>query len=622
MSLPADPEAVLFISLGTSPAVVPEAFLMPDISFGAVHVLTTERPEVDLIQDFFRRHAPKVNLTISRVAGFTDFITEADHFRFEETLYRWVLASGASPLNRYFCLSGGFKTMSAAVQKAASVLGAAEVFHVLADGGSGLPSTIDEILAAKEQEHLHWIRLGSESGWPQLREARPADYPLVVIREENGIGWLRTEDDRFRARLSQIVERSHHIADAWDQLSQLPFAVLATWSAADLAWIRQPVNPEAETDRNWVASLPKVELHCHLGGFATSGELLDQVRLAAIHPEGLPPNREIQTPPDWPAPGSPVGLEHYRNLGDNNGSRLLRDPGCLRRQCELLYEHLVQQHVVYAEIRCSPANYADAALGRSPWEVLTDIRDTFQSCMARAAIHAGAPVPACRVNLIIIGTRQTGGDYRAGIARHLALAVTAAEHWPDSAGCRVVGVDLAGYEDVTTRAHYFREEFTAVHRCGLALTVHAGENDDAEGIWRAVFDLNARRLGHALSLSQSPELLRSVADRGIGIEMCPYANLQIRGFQIASNPALAGNSKSYPLLQYLRAGAKVTVNTDNIGISAATLTDNLLLAAHLCPGLARLDLLRLQRNALDSAFLAAEERNTIIGHYADAIPFA
>lgn len=90
------------------------------------------------------------------------------------------------------------------------------------------------------------------------------------------------------------------------------------------------------------------------------------------------------------------------------------------------------------------------------------------------------------MNLIIIGTRQASGDCRAGIARHLALAVTAAEHWRDGSGCRVVGVDLAGYEVPETRAHYFREEFTAVHRCGLALTVHAGENDDAEGIWPAV----------------------------------------------------------------------------------------------------------------------------------------
>src|SRR5581483_4214913 len=39
---------------------------------------------------------------------------------FEEVLYRWVLETGLRPQNRYFCLSGGFKTMSAAMQKAAA----------------------------------------------------------------------------------------------------------------------------------------------------------------------------------------------------------------------------------------------------------------------------------------------------------------------------------------------------------------------------------------------------------------------------------------------------------------------------------------------------------------------
>ena len=622
--------SVLLISLGTSPAVVPEAFLLPVARFQAVHVLTTEKPDVQLIRDYFATQAPGVELTITRVAGFEDFASEEDHFRFEEVLYRWVIASAPAPASRFFCISGGFKTMSAAMQKAAAVLGAEQVFHVLADqylqGPSGrmrFPDTIEEVRAAADGGYLKWIRLGPESGWPQLRLAKPDDYPLTTDREELGVRWARSDDDHFRKRLHEIVERSHHIARAWNILPDLPFTELATWSEADLAWLHQPLDPGSALDRDWVSRLPKIELHSHLGGFATSGRLLEQVRLAAECPDSLPPLRAFEPTLDWPIPSQPIGLELYRHLGDNNGSALLRDPGCLRRQCELLYQHLLGQRLHYAEIRCSPANYADARRNRSPWEVLTDIRGAFQTAMEQASEHRGsdaaAPQP-CRVTLVIIGTRQLGGDFRAGISRHLALAVTAAEHWCDPKTCRVVGVDLAGFEDASTRAHYFREEFTAVHRCGLALTVHAGENDDAEGIWRAVFDLNARRLGHALSLAQSPELLRSVTDRGIGIEMCPYANLQIRGYSLDNKVADAEPKDRYPLLDYLRAGARVTVNTDNIGISAATLTENLLLAARLGPGLTRLELLRLQRHAIDAAFLNANDRILLTQQFAGAIP--
>jgi adenosine deaminase len=96
--------------------------------------------------------------------------------------------------------------------------------------------------------------------------------------------------------------------------------------------------------------------------------------------------------------------------------------------------------------------------------------------------------------------------------------------------------------------------------------------------------------------------MKSVADRGIGIEMCPYANLQIKGFDLDQTDSDTSAGRIYPLLDYLRRGLKVTVNTDNIGISSAGLSDNILLAARLCPGLKRMDLLRLQRNALDTCF--------------------
>jgi adenosine deaminase len=288
-------------------------------------------------------------------------------------------------------------------------------------------------------------------------------------------------------------------------------------------------------------------------------------------------------------------------LGDNTGSSLLRDPGCLAAHCRLLHAHLVSQNIAYAEIRCSPANYATP--DRTPWTVLGEIKTAFDTAMTVQ--------PECRVNLIIIATRKDSGDYRTAIGRHLALAATAAEHWAnDGCGCGMVGVDLAGYEDISTRAHYFREDFRAIHRLGLALTVHAGENDDAEGIWSAILDLNARRLGHALHLSDSKTLLKTVADRRIGIEMCPFANLQIKGFPL--DVAADGSPSVYPLLRYLDSGVPVTVNTDNIGISAASLTDNFLLLPRLCPGFTRLQVLRLLRNAIDQSFLPVSGKTKLL----------
>jgi hypothetical protein len=102
-------------------------------------------------------------------------------------------------------------------------------------------------------------------------------------------------------------------------------------------------------------------------------------------------------------------------LGDATGSTLLRDPGCLQRHIRLLYHHFQQQNIIYAEVRCSPANYAGH--GRSAWEVLSEIRQHFAECQT-AASDASEKAPL--VNLIVIATRQSGGDFRTQISRHLS----------------------------------------------------------------------------------------------------------------------------------------------------------------------------------------------------------
>lgn len=596
--------ASLLISLGTSPAIVPEAFHLPGVTFTAVHVLTTETTSVDLIRDYFASEAPDTHLTLTRVAGFKDLRTEQDHYLFEEILFRWMLVAEPNPDHRYVSLSGGYKTISASVQKAASLLGAREVFHVLADnlpsasgGPPRPPSSVEEIRHARAIGALRYIPLGPEPGWPQLAQVRAADYPLLYNPPSaDGSRTAKSPDHALTERIAQTLARSHRIARSWDSLSELPFVELATWSPQDLAWLSEPLDPIH--DAAWVRSLPKIDLHCHLGGFATHGIDLDLVRQDPN--PALPPRLDLPCPPGWPLPSIPCGLDAYMKLGDNNGSKLLRDPDCLRRQCRLLYQRLIGDDVVYAEIRCSPNNYTSP--GRSALDVLNDIRSHFQECMSEHLDPTGRPL--CHVNLLIIATRKNSGD-RSDISRHLSLAITAADQWRDEFECRVVGVDLAGFESPNTRAALFQTDFEAVHRVGLAVTVHAGENDDAEGIWQAVFKLNALRLGHALHLYQAPDLLQAVADRAVAIEMCPYANVQIRGFKPINSET------PYPLKRYLDADVRVTVNTDNLGISAATLSDNLLLLAQLCPGLTRRHILQLQRNAVEEAFVGNKLRSEL-----------
>ncbi len=149
------PARILLCSLGRSWAVVPEAFHrlsqgnIRRTGFVAVHVLTTEDSEImskgiPAVRSYFETRYPEVALTFTMVSGFPDLKSEQDHFRFEEVLYRWILDVAPRSELRWFCLAGGFKTMSAAMQKAAALLGAAELFHVLVNGKIETAEQVDQ----------------------------------------------------------------------------------------------------------------------------------------------------------------------------------------------------------------------------------------------------------------------------------------------------------------------------------------------------------------------------------------------------------------------------------------------------------------------------------------------
>ena len=591
----------LLCTLGKSFAVVPEAYLLGNNAEGYTHVtvLTTSdtTDAVKACRDWFANQQSGVTLETLAIDGLPDIRNADDHAQFEEALLRTTFhaAASAGGFDKLdICLAGGFKTISSATHQVADLLGCRSLFHITTPTGK----RFDDDNAIREgirSGQINLVDLGPRPGWPTIRElADEAPHPVNPFVIEN---------TRLRDRALARLREANQLIQSEAELATLPFPQIARWPPSSRAWLNELLRPE--TDKAWIRSLPKLDLHCHLGGFATHGESLETVRQGAAFPDKLPAVADTcRPPPGWPYPDTPIDLEAYRKLGDNNGSRLLRDPGCLGVHISELYDQFISENLLYAEVRCSPANYATE--GRSAWHVLAEIRDQFDA-LRKKATEAGQPAPL--VNLIIIATRQQSGDFRTHISRHLALAATAAEHWTDPSGPHVVGVDLAGYEDSTTRAHYFRDDFTAALRLGLGITIHAGENDDAEGIWSAILDLNARRLGHALHLATSPTLMRTVADRRIGIEMCPFANLQIIGFPL--DPPL-GSLGSYPLLEYLEAGVPVTVNTDNIGISAASLGENFLLLPRLCPGIRRIDILRLIRNSIDQAFLDTDTQRRLL----------
>ena len=89
---------------------------------------------------------------------------------------------------------------------------------------------------------------------------------------------------------------------------------------------------------------------------------------------------------------------------------------------------------------------------------------------------------------------------------------------------------------------------------------------------------------------------KELADRGIGIEMCPISNLQTK----------AVNSPSeYPIREFLNTGLKVSINTDNRTVSNTSLTKELQFIQNTY-GIQEEEIRLMMKNAVDTAFATDE----------------
>ncbi|MEP7266150.1 MAG: hypothetical protein ABI844_00895 [Saprospiraceae bacterium] len=547
-----------------------------NINCDEVHYIRTSDTQIkEDILEFWKVN--NVNIYISKLPNHGIYRSEKEYFESEDIFLNWYRSIADTSDQCMVFLGGGNKVHASALQKSAFLFGASDVFHMLYDGNRDTePKSIQEVEIALLNRKILFFSLGAQQAWPAITN--------LNIKKEN-LG------DIIRSISSNISSRTINA------INEYPFESLGLLPANAVHWLMQPLH-QGE-DAHWISSLPKIELHCHLGGFAVSDNSLNHVRDAST---GIaPPLKAISFPPNWPLPKYNVSLIQYMHFGDNNGSYILKDLGCLECQISLLYDHLMDQNIRYAEIRCSPFNYVSKKY--NAYDILQFIKDVFDKKMAYSD---SSNKRWCHVNLIIIGTRFLSGD-TTSIENHIHLTIQSESNSSIHGRCRIVGIDLAGYENIATRPALFESYFEPIHRAGIAITVHAGENDEAEGIWQAVFKLNARRIGHGLNLYQNQDLLKSIVNRKIGIEMCPFANYQIKGY----TPMLT-SLDTYPLLKYLEAGARVTVNTDNIGISSASLSDNFMLLAKLNPGITRLQILQLIRNGLEQAFIDVVLKNRLL----------
>lgn len=300
-------------------------------------------------------------------------------------------------------------------------------------------------------------------------------------------------------------------------------------------------HPNEEDTGLWATlkALPKVDLHRHLEG---SLRLETLCEIAREYQFDLPGYTPQHLKPFVTLSGRELDFQRFLNIFS-----FLRRFYVSRDMIQrVVYEAIADaaaDTVRYLELRFNPI-----ALAQTRGFGLDDV--TGWVCEAAAWAERDTPL---RTGLII----QIGRSEPLFVAQELVQVALA---YRDKG---IVGVDLAG-DETQYPLHRFAELFQRARSDGLNVTVHAGEASGAENVRLAIEQLAAQRVGHGVHVIEDPRVVQLAREHQTIFEVCPMSNLYT---------GIAGRQEPHPLPRMLEAGLRVTVNTDDPGITGTTLTD-------------------------------------------------
>lgn len=289
--------------------------------------------------------------------------------------------------------------------------------------------------------------------------------------------------------------------------------------------------------------LPKVDLHRHLEGSMRLDTLMEIVKIHSITLPLRPDFRSlVQVQRDDPQTSGNF-LSKFQIL-----RLFFRSPEIIQRITREVIEDAAADGVVYMDLHFTPV-----ALSRYRGFALADVMDWVVESACEAAEQN-----QINVGLVASINRHEGV--------HLAEEVVRLAQERRLSGIRAV--DLAGNE-TDFPAEPFAALFREARSGGLAAVVHAGEWGGPENVAYALEHMQADRINHGVRVLESPRITAMARERGVPFAVCLTSNFQ---------SGVVNNLRDHPLQGMLRAGLNVTINTDDPGVSAITLSGEYRLA--------------------------------------------
>jgi adenosine deaminase len=307
------------------------------------------------------------------------------------------------------------------------------------------------------------------------------------------------------------------------------------WVIGDASLGAQPPHTSS------LQAIQKGELHVHLNGLVSSDAIR---RILADERVILPTNFDPRIDLNRTSRSRTLGeyLKPWEAL------RLIpsTDAG-LEMLCDNAFSELKAHNIQFVELRNSVI-YLASLRRTSVSLALNELLNHLSRASTKHSIPFG---------LLLTVTR---GDYSEVQLSTLLQAY-------QELGCpsAVVGIDLAGNEDIDVPLGLADRFRWAKERFGLGVTVHAGETGNANNVRDAVLRYGADRIGHGTAVGDDLRLLQLLKKQDVCLEVCPISN-RLTG--------AVDEARSHPMARFLTEGVPFVICADNPGIHRRGLTED------------------------------------------------
>nr|WP_217274987.1 adenosine deaminase [Vibrio coralliilyticus] len=321
----------------------------------------------------------------------------------------------------------------------------------------------------------------------------------------------------------------------------------------------------------FIRQLPKVELHLHIEG-SLEPEMMFE--LALRNQIALP----FTTPEEVKAAYEFTNLQSFLDIYYQGANVLIHEQDFY----DLTWAYLLRckaDNVIHTEIFFDPQTHTERGIAFDT--VINGIHRALQDAKTQLGISS---------RVIMCFLRHLD-EQSAFVTLEQALA-----HKD-----KIIGVGLDSSE-VGHPPEKFARVFAKALEAGFLTVAHAGEEGPVANIYNSLELLKVSRIDHGVRCADDPNLVVSLAQSRMPLTVCPLSNTKLKVFE---------EMKQHNVVDLLRQGLCVTINSDDPAYFGGYMTDNFLAVAdsHM---LTQEELAQFSRNAIEASFISDSEKQRLM----------